>query len=73
MDELKRVQAWVQLCDYTVLDFIEIPDDCFNDDGSIIESEAIEYVERWISDKLLMRYGCRLPPPPAEPQDLPEE
>lgn len=66
-ESMKTVKAWMELRNIQGQDgsvklqttrceeFIQIPEDCFDDDGNIIVSDAIEYVEVWMQEKLF--YG----------------
>ena len=57
MPKTKTIRAWVKLGTQYIEGDIEVPEDCFDEDGNIIESDAIEFVEVWINEKLHMEYG----------------
>jgi hypothetical protein len=54
----KNAKVWVEIADVAFEQVVEIPEDCFNPDGSVDASEVAEFVEIWIMDTLKQRYGC---------------
>ena len=54
----KKVKAWVRLGTTRYVDEIELPEDCFDDQGQIIEADAAEFVEIWINETLKLEYGA---------------
>ena len=74
----KTVRTWVQLSHLYIEQDLDIPEECFEEDGTLIEDDASEFVEKWITNTLQMEYGAYLPikpdvtnlkdpPPPPDP------
>jgi hypothetical protein len=64
----RKVRAWVQLGTHYIEDDIELPEDCFDEAGGIISSDAAEFVEIWINDTLNLSYGGFIPGSPEDPR-----
>ena len=57
-EETRPVVVWVRIPGIgRVHQTIDIPADCFDSDGDIVRSDAIEFVEIWMQDILKMGYG----------------
>lgn len=58
-----KVKAWVKLYNPTGESFIcsdeiDVPDDCTDEDGVLLEDDVAEYVEEWLQD--YFSYGAKL-------------
>lgn len=61
MEETRPIRAWIRVAGLgRVSAVIDVPVDCFNSSGELIKEDAIEYVERWMTDDLQLEYGCCL-------------
>jgi len=59
MEETRATWVWVRFPGLGRIEAqIPIPADCFSSSGELIKEDAIEYVERWMTDDLKMEYGC---------------
>jgi len=62
----RLVRAWVQMGTLYIEDTIEVPEDCFDEDGTLIDSDVAEFVEVWINDTLKLEYGAFKPGSPED-------
>ena len=67
----KTVRAWVQLSHMYIEEDLDVPEDCFDEEGNLIDSDVAEFVEKWITDVLKMEYGASIPV--EDPEDHPTE
>jgi len=55
---VKPVIAWMRIPGIGRIHAqIDIPENCFDTNGKIIVGDAIEFVERWMTDILGLEYG----------------